>query len=267
MAYFGSHGGAVSAKREYAHAALLALKHHLAGVNCGLLTVIEPLGAPWPEIYDSALTGDPIDWRYAHAIALERHASVESVRASYGGLVRSNLKRRVAKSGLQLSADRSREVFDVIARLHMEDMGARPDGRPKTPAFFDALFELFSDAGLETWVARKEGDIAAGLIGIRHRDDFEYLVPARDVRYESTHAATAVLDFALTDLYVRGVKRFNMGGTWPTQDGLRQFKLSWGCAEGRYRYHIVDLGGLAGLKAIPRNVLLESYGGFYLFPF
>ena len=63
----------------------------------------------------------------------------------------------------------------------------------------------------------------------------------------------------------RGYERWNWGGTWLSQEGVRRFKNKWAAQDVPYRYY-TQVNDMSVLERTPRE-LLEAYPGFYLVPF
>jgi lipid II:glycine glycyltransferase (peptidoglycan interpeptide bridge formation enzyme) len=65
----------------------------------------------------------------------------------------------------------------------------------------------------------------------------EYFIPVSDEEFRSDQVLSAIILRAMTDAAVAGVRYWNWGGTWSSQEGVYRFKSRWGARDYSYQYH------------------------------
>jgi hypothetical protein len=144
----------------------------------------------------------------------------------------------------------------------MADIG----GRAKREDFFTAVPRHFAPHdGYDVYTARLEGEIVAALLVFWFGETAEYFTPVVEHDHRSHQPLAAILDRALADAAERGMRWFNWGGTWQSQDGVYRFKRKWGARDVRYRY-FVKVNDRALLDSSP-DELRDRFGDFYVAPF
>jgi hypothetical protein len=267
--FFGSHGGILAVDDTAFTRAADAVMEELSNRNAQSLNIIEPLECPRSRLYSKHLPVGIGDHRIAHTKSLEGMADRDSLFGSLGGLVRSNLKRKAWRANLAISRAETSQAMANLQELHIAEMGARPDGNPKKPEFFEAVqTRLLPGTDWRLYEAHKDGVLAASLLLFTWGRYVEYITPVTAPDFRRDQPLTALLFEAMLDCASDGYSIWNWGGSWPSQEGVQNFKDSWGGEHGSYRYHVVDNGGLDRLQEWPdRAELLAAYGGYYLFPF
>lgn len=176
-----------------------------------------------------------------------------------------NLVRKAEKIGVRVR--RSQDVGDIIglAVAHRENM-AGVNGIAKPSRFFELLASPERSLGDSLlYVAAIDGRDCAYLLLFRCGDTIEYYMPAVFVADRASQPLSLLIHQAICDAVQDGFRFWNFGGTWPTQDTLRHFKIRWGSSETQYSYytHILD----NGILAAGRDSLLQDYPFFFVAPF
>src|SRR5262249_37902883 len=93
----------------------------------------------------------------------------------------------------------------------------------------------------------------------------EYVMPAVDEGARDLQPSAALIWRAMTDSTARGIRIWNWGGTWRSQDGVYRFKRKWGAQERRYTYFVTinDRSLLTHSAA----ELSDAYPGFFTVPY
>jgi hypothetical protein len=266
--YFGSHGGILAADDASFSALANGLMQFLLERQVVAANIIEPLFAAQPDRYMRELPIAETDRRTGQVKDLAGLADDDELLGSLGGLARSNLKRRAWRTDLRLRWDGSVDALKMLYDMHRDEMASKPDGNAKTWQFFDGIQMAFAPgSGYRVYLAEHDGAVIAGLLVLLWRDFVEYITPASRAEAREHQALSALIFRAMADAIAERRRWFNFGGTWASQHGLLAFKNSWGVNNREYRYYVLDLGGLSGLRSRDRGELLKEYHGFYVYPF
>ena len=249
LPWYGSNGG-VLAGAPAAAEALLAAYDDLA-TGAAAATVVENPFAP--ARYE----------RLARTHSDERVAQWTDLPAARIEPSAHRNVRKARRSGIVVERDAAE--LPRLHELHEENI-AGIGGRPKPWRFFELVPRHLAEGdGFELWVARHDGRTIAVLLTLLFNRTVEYYTPAIEHDARPLQPLATILDAALTDAAARGFTRWNWGGTWYSQPGVRRFKRKWGAREASYAYH-VRVNDEALLDATP-DELLERFPGFYVVPF
>jgi GNAT acetyltransferase-like protein len=259
LPFYGSHGGPVAVSPEAEDALLQAWNER----------------ATDSETAAATLVGNPF---LAHQLAEPRHvltddriSQVTSLPDEPGEraileLIDSSARRNVRKAqrvGYEVGVDN--EALSALWRIYTDNMRAI-GGLAKSEEFFAAIprhFQVGED--FNVWVARLGEDVAAALLVLYFNGVAEYFTPAVDHDHRSDQPLALILLKAMSDAVTRGLRLWNWGGTWLTQEGVLRFKRKWGAREGRYRYY-VQINDERLLSSTPEE-LRERFPHFYVAPF
>ena len=152
--------------------------------------------------------------------------------------------------------------------LHLLEMGAKVGGNPKKKEFFEqVLLNLEKGQQWKLYFGEINCEIAGALLLFYWREYVEYITPVTVSKFSNQQPGSALIFEAMFDAVKDGYQLWNFGGTWPTQNGVKDFKKSWGTESRNYKYHIIDFGGLSDLQKIDTKTLMQEYDGFYIYPF
>jgi hypothetical protein len=176
-----------------------------------------------------------------------------------------NLVRKAEKIGVQVR--RSHDAGDIagLAAAHRENMAA-VNGIAKPSYFFELLASPERSLGDSLlYVASIDERDCAYLLVFRCGDTVEYYMPAVFVADRASQPLSLLIHQAVCDAVEDGFRFWNFGGTWPTQDSLRHFKIRWGSSETHYNYYTYVLD--KRILAAERESLLRDYPFFFVAPF
>ncbi|MCA9789830.1 MAG: GNAT family N-acetyltransferase [Cyanobacteria bacterium HKST-UBA05] len=276
LPFFGSHGGLLTDDMDTARV--------LAGAWHDTLDTIEPVAAtmitnPFCPLdlapLRDTLPIDATDERIAQFIDLTdwgdgnvwAHMDVDRFAEKLGDTARRNV-RKAFKSGVTIAVDNSAEALAFLRHTHTTTM-ADQGGTVKPAAFFDGLTRWFEPhTHYNIYVARQDGQRVAALLVFYWHRTMEYFVPVTLPDARNSQPMAAILYAALKDAGMRGMTRFNWGGTWLSQTGVYQFKKKWNTNESRYFYWTsLHPGHARTLKTQTPQALIDAYPYWYVLPF
>lgn len=176
-----------------------------------------------------------------------------------------NLVRKAEKLGVKVRRSEGGSDIAGLEAAHRENM-AGVNGVAKPRAFFDRLRDASSPLGEHAlFVASLNGRDCAYLLNFYCGDTVEYYMPAVYVEDRASNPLNLLIHTAICDAVRDGFAFWNFGGTWPTQESLRHFKVRWGSSEAEYSYftYILDDSILANSAA----EILSAYPYFFVAPF
>lgn len=186
----------------------------------------------------------------------------EALWMSIDGSARRNVK-KANNSGFEFSVEN--DEFSILREMHEQNMQAI-GGQCKPPIFFEELPAMMrEDTDYKLYVARLGGTIAAGLLLLYHGDAVEYFVPGIQPEFRDRQPLAGIIWQAMKDARAKGLRRWNWGGTWISQEGVYRFKRKWAAKDQKYIYYI-RLKNKEILNASPER-LLSAYPNFYTVPF
>lgn len=180
-----------------------------------------------------------------------------------------NSVRKGLKSGLIFQIDDNPKVLSEIYYLHCENLRSL-NGIPKPAEMFDALSIFFKRSeDYEIFTARtKSGQLVSGLLVFYFKDWVEYFVPVTSAQFRSMQPLSAVIYLAMKHSVIhKSSRRWNWGGTWPSQTDVYFFKSRWGSMEFPYKYFTKEFSGISIKDSFCARDLLESFKYFYTIPF
>ena len=264
LPFYGSHGGIVADGTE-ARAALLEAYHDRIGEPQVVTATV--VGNPFAaEDGLAGLRSDVSDRRIAQYTPLDVPGAHDDpddgLMASYHQKTR-NLVRKGARQGFTVEVEN--DAWQLLRRLHEQTMTAV--GRtPKPASFYGAVATaLPPGTGYRIYVARERGEPVAALLNLYHGDFVEYFMPVIVNEHRERQPLSLIVFRAMADAARDGYRVWNWGGTWPTQDGLYQFKRRWGTLEKEYRYAIA-VNDPAVMQRTPAE-LTEGYPLYFAYPY
>jgi CelD/BcsL family acetyltransferase involved in cellulose biosynthesis len=261
LPYYGSHGSVLADDDGARDALLAAWNERATDPGTAAATLVTNPFSSWslPEPVHG-LT----DVRINQATSLPGAAEADD--EAILALVDSSTRRNVRKAlRLGIEADVDATELRALCSIHQANM-ADIGGLAKSWDFFASVARHFAEgAEFDVYVARLGGRVIAALLVFWHNVTAEYFTPAVDHDHRSDQPLAAILLRALGDAARRGMRWFNWGGTWESQEGVFRFKRKWGARAVRYQYFVqVNDRGL--LHESPER-LRERFGHFYVAPF
>jgi GNAT acetyltransferase-like protein len=257
LPYYGSHGSVLADDDAVRDALLAAWNERATDAATAAATLV---ANPFSARAIPAPAHDLTDVRINQATALpdDEEAILDLVDPSTRRNVRKALRVGV-EAGVRAGALRE------LCRIHqanMEDIG----GLPKSWGFFAAVADHFrAGEQFDVYVAELGGEVVAALLVFWHNVTAEYFTPAVDHAHRSEQPLAAILVRALGDAVRRGMRWWNWGGTWESQEGVFRFKRKWGARAVRYPYY-TQVNDRSLLHESPQR-LRERFGHFYVAPF
>jgi Acetyltransferase (GNAT) domain len=186
------------------------------------------------------LASNSVPQFYGHRLDLRSGA--EEVLGRFARPVRRAL-RKAERSGVSAAVLRNREAVADFYRLHVQTR--RRHGLPPQPAsFFLNIYEHIIKAGLGFVVlAQRRSRPIAAAVFFRFGKNALYKYGASDKKFQELRANNLVMWQGIQFLTRNGAEKLHLGRTECENDGLRQFKLSWGAEEETIDYVRVDPSG------------------------
>src|SRR5262249_50766173 len=148
------------------------------------------------------------------------------------GSARRNVRKAEA-AGITITVDNA--AFAFLEACHVENMRVI-GGKAKPHQFFELVPRcLREDSDFALYVARHRGNLVAALLVLFHAQTAEYFVPVVAEEHRSSQALPLIIYEAARDAVTRGMRRWNWGGTWTSQEGVYRFKRKWGAIDRPYR--------------------------------
>lgn len=270
LPFFGSIGGMIhNGDPDAARTALLllagALLDEATRIDAASMTVIDRPGDPFSETYKKALDPTFTDSRttYYSYLPIPSSVSEERILSSFAGRTRTAI-RKAQKLNYTVEKSLSEVDFNEFLMIHQENM-REANGIAKPLNFMKTTFEAQDQDRRELWVAKKDGRLAAGALFFSYANTAEYYMAALSASHRTFQPLSLILFEAMKSFSYRGVNRFNFGGTWTSQQGLRKFKSSWGTTAVEYHYYVrIFKKDLIHWDA---RALVQAYPFFYTIPF
>jgi Acetyltransferase (GNAT) domain len=164
----------------------------------------------------------------------------EALFSRYRPNVQRNI-RKAEKVGIEVENDRTPTGVREFYRLNC--LTRRDHGLPPQPVlFFENLRKHILEKDLGTLLlARYKGKAIAGAVFLHFGRKAIYKYGASDRRHQEMRANNLVFREGIRTLCGRGIRTLSFGRTDLAQEGLRQFKLSWGSNETRLHYYRFDV--------------------------
>jgi hypothetical protein len=176
---------------------------------------------------------------------------------------RPNVQRNIRKAereGISVANDPTPDGVREFYRLNC--LTRREHGLPPQPLrFFENLRAHVLEKGLGILLlARHGGKAVAGAMFLHFAGKAVYKYGASDRTHQELRPNNLVFREGIRDLCRKGVRTLSFGRTDLHQEGLRQFKLSWGASEKTLQYVKYDVPSRSYLSAkkYRENILWES---------
>ena len=175
-----------------------------------------------------------------------------------------NALRKAQKLPLTVTRE-DEDALRFVAATHRDNILAK-EGLAKEPRFFEAVARVYQRGrDYDVWVARHEGQAVAGLLVLYFNHTVEYYTPAVVEAYRSWQPLSLLVFEAMQAAVGHGMRWWNWGGTWASQEGVRRFKERLGAADRPYHYYTRILDPSL-LDRRPAD-LLREFPHFYVLPF
>ena len=171
---------------------------------------------------------------------LDLAESEEALSSRYRPNVQRNI-RKAERNGIEVESDRTPLGMRKFYRLNC--LTRRDHGLPPQPVlFYENLRKHILEKDLGTLLlARYKGKTIAGAVFLHFGRKAIYKYGASDRHHQHLRANNLVVREGIRVLCGRGIRTLTFGRTDLAQEGLRQFKLSWGARETRLQYFRFDV--------------------------
>ena len=264
LAYFGSNGGVIQAKKDDEAKILLieAFYEYARSIKAASATIItNPLENDF-LLYDehsSISFRDERIGQITHFPIIKDKSEI----IKYFKDPRPRNIRRAMKEGVIVESGQEK-YLDFLFETHNENMN-EIGGLPKKREFFQKIPKLLNSKDWKIYSAFLDGKPIASLLLFYFNKTIEYFTPVILKDYRNTQALTLIIYQAMQDGMNSGFKNWNWGGTWLSQGGVYDFKKRWGTSEYRYYYYTKVLNNKIRYES--KSLLEEDYSGFYVIPY
>lgn len=275
LPFYGSHGGPVTGmseedleENEVTLGLLAAFDAQCRSIGAVAATVIESPLFPLPSGAAETLGVTHFDERISQISPLPSASAEDEMEAEILSSIHQktrNLVRKALKSNFEFEKTKDYDVLEAVVTLHTQRM-AEIGGLAKPMPVIEKLVRRMEDGHhWSLWVAKKSGQLAAGLLNLEYGGTVEYFLPVFDPAFRSEQPLSGIIFTAMKEAAQRGCVRWNWGGTWLTQDEVYHFKSRWNAVDRKYRYftRVYD----ERILSSSREELLRAYPYFYVAPF
>lgn len=268
LPFFGTTGGLLIAPdanaEEIAQTLLRAVDDVAEELHAIASTIIVSPLDPHAALYERYVSRTLLDERIGQVTFLPAEPSEDALMAIFHQKTRNSI-RKAQKSGFTVRHSAHINDLRALAELHRDNMQAI-GGTPKPWTVFEAIREMFAyDRDYRLYLAEKDGVVASALLVFFHNRTIEYYTPATAADYRTLQPMSLLILTAMLDAIGRGIRVWNWGGTWLTQQGVYQFKSRWGTTDIRYPYYVNEFDRT--LRKRTADDLLRSYPYTYVLPF
>jgi hypothetical protein len=176
---------------------------------------------------------------FRHRILLD--APFDELQARFQPAARRAI-RKAQREGVTVR--RSTDVADMGSFYELVVQTRRKQGLlPQPRRFFEAIQHHFLDAGDGfLLLAEHGGRVIAGDLLLSHRRTLTYKFNASDAAYLDLRPNNLLMAAAIEMALEDGYRELDLGRCDLDAEGLRRYKLLWGCVEEEYRYYRYDAG-------------------------
>jgi hypothetical protein len=242
LPFFGSHGGpcwlSTVDNSQTVQAQLLRAASEIARERRAIsITLVE---SPLQPI-DTAAAQDQgfavIDYRIGQFTALPYETrDVEAALFDLYHVKTRNAVRKGQKLGQVFERRIDDDALNWLQSAHAQSIMAM-GGVPKSKAVFNQLLAQFPlESKARLYIGTCDGRLTSGLLVLLFQDTVEYFTPVVDPQYKDQQALSALIHHVMLESVYDGYRRWNWGGTWPSQEGVYRFKSRFGASEFPYRY-------------------------------
>lgn len=176
-----------------------------------------------------------------------------------------NMVRKAAKLGVSVTNDHWDGSLEFLAKTHLDNM-AKIGGQAKPFSFFKLIEEEFKyGTEYQVYTAWVNGAPVSAMLLFFFNEVVEYFTPVIVNEHRSSQPLSLLIYYAMVHAVERNYKWWNWGGTWLTQDGVYQFKRSWGAIDFPYKYFIRILD--KKILTMSKENLQKDYPYFFVVPF
>lgn len=272
LPFYGSHGGLIlpvsSENAAVEHALVSAYIELETTYRVAASTLVESPLSPISAAARELLRPTHEDVRIGQITNLPDMGSRDEIESAILGACHQKTRNAIRKSFKSMPRIVRDETPDSVTWLFQEhDRGMRElNGLAKPRDVLQSLVDTFTGAGNCRIYRAYVGEApAAALLLLYYGDTVEYFTPVATSEHRTSQVLSALIFHAMVEATVAGFRRWNWGGTWPSQDGVYRFKARWGAEDLQYRYHVRIAS--KDLLAVTPDQLRSRYPYFYAFPY
>lgn len=272
LPFYGSHGGFLIKKKldfsEQKEITALLNKHLLEttkNLSLSAYTIIENLDHQQSDLDLSLIIEHHFqDHRLGQVTILPPSSSSleEELRQTYHP-VRSRNMRKATQSGIKVRLSQHIDDFKFLHETHKKNI-TDVKGLAKKWDFFNLITTELKN-NYQLYIADYNNAPIAALLLFTFSDTIEYFTPAIKSEHRDLQASSLLIFEAMKKACQQGFKYWNWGGTWPSQQGVYDFKKKWGAQDYSYRYFTKIIN--RDLLAASKEDLMKAYPYFYVLPF
>lgn len=284
LPYYGSWGGSVldadlaPTDRDRIRRRLFAgLDEFASAEDCILSTVIRTPLDPEPVKYEQIIDYEYRDERVGQITQLPVVGdSTHRDALLYDTFQKSSRTavRKAEREGVEIhTADSPGAELNMVYNIYIENMLEKgyeqkytdEGGSIKKKQTLADILHTFENSRLR--YATMDEKIIMGILELWTDDVIDYFMTAIDSEYRGSYATNLGVYTGMKWGLDNGMKYYNFGGTWNSQDGVYQFKRQFGAIGWEYYYYITAHDEIDHLIEQDSNALSEAYPGFYVLPY
>jgi len=261
LPYYGSIGGTLASSKRAEHALFDAYNGLITSSNAAAATLVSNPLLPMPN--KSRIAHNITDFRIGQFSTIAHDTDhAEKIMQSCHHKTR-NMIRKGTKSGFSISEENNN--IDFLEKTHRENMRAL-NGKAKTQEFFNSIKQYFCPRDdFQIIVARNNNEPVAAILVFYFLDTVEYYMPVCLESYRDKQPISFLIYEIMKEASQRGYKRWNWGGTWPSQEGVHRFKKRWGTEDVNY-YYYTQVNNKDIFSSLKED-LIEQYTDFFVLPY
>jgi len=174
-----------------------------------------------------------------------------------------NIKKAL-KNQIFVKKTKDNEYLDFLYRTHFENINSK-GGNYKTREFFFSIPQFLKDNEWDLYVAFHSDKPISALLIFLFNKTVEYYTPAIDDQFKNLQPLSLIIYTSMIELYEKGFKMWNWGGTHLDQQGVFNFKKKW-YSKNTFYYYFIKIFNPKVFE-IGKEELMREYKGFYLYPF
>jgi len=237
LPFFGSHGAPVAAGHDNQVLELLCKAESLAKqLKWDSLTIVENPESPLSESVLAKLQLlRTVDTRISQVTHLSGAPplDLEQLLGRFHVKMRNAVRKGVSTGQIVIKST-DQDSWDFLVREHQQQIRER-GGVPKTRVVFDLLQEHLRDK-VRMHCGYVDNQIVSALVTIRYGSTVEYFTPVVSHEFRSRQVLPHLIAEVMLRDFRSGATKWNWGGTWETQVGVRRFKSRFAASENNYRY-------------------------------
>lgn len=176
--------------------------------------------------------------------------------------------RKIIKTNFTLARCETESDALAFFAIHRENIKAK-NGIFKIEDFFRGVFRRSMEKPEDVEIAIvKDGDtLVGGVILFYWGNTVEYHSTCLKDDYRSIGPLNKIIVEKMLEAGMKGYKYWNFGGTWKSQEGVYNFKKSFGAQDHPYFYYTVFFKKLDKIRKMSQDELLTGYPLCFVIPF